>query len=317
MEEHCVYILLASHNGSRYIKEQLDSVLHQSYEHIRLVIGDDLSRDGTREILADYQKRYPAKIRLSLRNRAFGVKENFMGLLEEVKAEAAYIMFCDQDDVWHKDKVKKSMERLELLEAEHGKNTPILLHTDLLVCDRHLRVLQPSMAKAQHFAEIKTFGGLLAENKVTGNTVLLNGALAKLALRYGVKETAEHIFMHDWYLALLASYCGILDYLDEPLVRYRQHESNVLGAQRKGWRRMIGTGHLQRAKENYRLMYRQAAFLLRFAEEFAEGEPDKTACLRAFAQMSGKSRWKKIQNCIRFGIYKAKPVGSLMQMLRM
>ncbi len=81
MEEHCVYILLASHNGSRYIKEQLDSVLHQSYEHIRLVIGDDLSRDGTREILADYQKRYPAKIRLSLRNRAFGVKENFMGLL--------------------------------------------------------------------------------------------------------------------------------------------------------------------------------------------------------------------------------------------
>ena len=110
-----VSVLLASYNGEKYIREQLDSILNQTFSDLSIVISDDLSADGTPEIIREYEEQYPGRVR-SLRNseRSGSAQNNFFRLL---KSEADdYIMLCDQDDVWLPDKVEVTLREMKKLE---------------------------------------------------------------------------------------------------------------------------------------------------------------------------------------------------------
>ena len=102
-----VDILLAVYNGGEYLQKQLDSLLSQTLDDICIIIGDDGSSDGSRDVLKSYEKEYPQKIRLYLNEKNIGVKANFFKLLEMSKAE--YIMFCDQDDIWDSGKAETTL----------------------------------------------------------------------------------------------------------------------------------------------------------------------------------------------------------------
>lgn len=221
-----VDILLATYNGERFIKEQIMSILAQSYKDWHLYIQDDCSTDGTYEIVCEFQSKYPERITVKRNEEPSGsAKANFMSMLQ--LADANYIMFADQDDVWRKNKVEKTLNAMKKLEHTLGTAKPALVHTDLYVVDEELKLLQSSMFKFQGLkGKYKTVNRLLAQNNVTGCTMMINRTLL-----YLVKNVdPSYIRMHDWWMALTAAAFGGISFINEPTVKYRQHSGNNNGA---------------------------------------------------------------------------------------
>ena len=98
-----IAILLATYNGGKYIKSLLDSLLNQSYQNFVCYIHDDGSTDDTFEVCRNYSWRYPEKFRILYYGHCGGAKENFFSMVKNV--EEPYLMFCDQDDIWHDNKL--------------------------------------------------------------------------------------------------------------------------------------------------------------------------------------------------------------------
>ena len=222
-----VDILLATYNGARYLAPQLDSLLAQTHSHFRLLVSDDGSRDDTLAILHRYQSAFGGRMVLLPAQRSGGVLSNF-GRLMQASAEdgvASHIAFCDQDDVWLPEKTARLLAAVQGMENLRGTAVPCLAHSDLTVVDRDLQVFSPSFAAYQRIAppDIHRLT-LLSVNQVTGCATLINRALLQLAL-----PLPPQAVMHDWWLALLAG-SGARQWVAQPLILYRQHGRNQLGA---------------------------------------------------------------------------------------
>ncbi len=220
-----VEILMATYNGEKYIKEQIESLLNQTYINWNLLIRDDGSSDETVKIIENYVKKYPEKIKLLKDNKNnLGVQYNFLELLEYSTQD--YTMFCDQDDVWLDNKVEKTLKKMLLNEK---KEIPILIYTDLTVVDKNLNVIHDSFWKYQNIDILNNnYEKLIVENNITGCTVMINKKLRELV--FGKKF--QNIIMHDWLLGLLASLKGEIYLLEESLILYRQHGKNCAGAKK-------------------------------------------------------------------------------------
>ena len=133
MEEK-VDVLLATYNGEKYLKEQIDSILNQTYQNINLIISDDNSNDSTRKIIEEY-KKIDNRIKTYLQDKNLGYIKNFEFLL--TKVESNYYMLSDQDDVWLPEKIEKSMKTLKEKNAD-------LVFGDLEVVDEKLNTIYPS-----------------------------------------------------------------------------------------------------------------------------------------------------------------------------
>jgi len=217
-----IIILLSTYNGEKYLKEQLDSLYKQTYKNIKIIVRDDGSTDKTLDILQSYD------VCLLKSNGNIGVKRSFSLLLEYAieNTNADYFMFCDQDDVWKEDKVEKTLAKMEELEQQ-CKNIPILVHTDLVLVNEKLEVIHPSFWEHEYIIPgINSFNRLLMQNTITGCTVMINRKLAQFSL-----PISEEIIMHDWWIGLVASKFGKIDFVKNPLILYRQHANNSIGAQ--------------------------------------------------------------------------------------
>lgn len=227
MEQECaVQILLASYNGARYIAQQIDSILRQTYPGCILTIRDDGSTDETPEIIRHYVNKYPDRLRFLEDERTKGgASMNFGRLLEKVEGD--YYMLCDQDDVWMEDKVSRSLEALRRLERAWGRDIPLLVFSDLTITDEHLRILHPSFWKLRKLdpSMAVSYEQLIANNVVTGCTTLFNRAARDAALPIPYRR-----FLHDQWIAFHVAYYGKLDYIQEPTLYYRQHGRNEMGA---------------------------------------------------------------------------------------
>lgn len=223
-----VAILMATYNGEKYIEEQIESILNQTYQDFVLYIRDDNSTDGTQRIINEYVKKYPEKI-IQVRDDkiAKGACNNFMYLLEYVYNLNKYdmFMFSDQDDFWIEDKVKTTIKEYNRV---NNKEQPILIHTDLNVVDAQLNVIDESFFKYSNLnGKYNSFNDYLIQNNVTGCTTFINKSLVDL-IKFDIKE----IRMHDWYFALIASAFGQVIFIDKATIKYRQHGNNVLGAKK-------------------------------------------------------------------------------------
>ena len=220
-----VRILLATYNGEKYIEEMVESILAQDYSDWQLVLSDDMSRDGTPEILDRYAREYPDRITHYRSGLHFGnAQGHFLHLLGQFP-DAPYIMFCDQDDVWHQDKISKTLGKMKEIEKP-GK--PSLVHTDLRVVDARLEEMGPSfLAYSGIRGDRLGLKQLLVQNVVTGCTTMINGELAEFA---NAHRPEGKILMHDWWLALIAATLGTIGFLDEATIDYRQHGNNTVGA---------------------------------------------------------------------------------------
>lgn len=224
-----VDVLLATYNGARHLPDQLASLLAQTHGEFRLLVSDDGSSDGTQALLRQWAPRFGGRMAvLANPQPGRGVARNFEFLMHaSLEGGAArYVAFCDQDDVWLPHKLATLVAALEQLERERGGDqAPCLAHCDLEVVDAALQPIHPSFARHQHFDPAQCSDvSLLSVNQVTGCAMLVNRVLLRQAL-----PLPDAAVMHDWWCALLAAGGG-RRFIDQPLVRYRQHGANQLGA---------------------------------------------------------------------------------------
>jgi glycosyltransferase involved in cell wall biosynthesis len=221
-----VAILLSTYNGAHWLPQQLDSLRAQSFEDWILWARDDGSKDGCAAVLRDYARRDP-RIHLLLDDAGhLGAQKSFFWLLEHAAPEAPYVMFCDQDDVWHADKIEATRKAMRAAEKRFP-DAPLLVHTDMRLVDRNLGVLYASAKKHLKFKVLEGdfFARLLAQNVVTGCTMMINRRLADACA-----PLSDDALMHDWWIALIAAALGRIVYLRRATIDYRQHESNASGS---------------------------------------------------------------------------------------
>ena len=295
-----VTILLAAYKGSAYAGAQIESILAQDYEDWTLILSDD--GEDTAPLLEAYAARYPEKIRHHRSGLRFGsAQKHFMYLISRFGQEAPYTMCCDQDDVWHPDKIRKTLTAMKRAEMGRGVGIPVLVHTDLRVVDGNLNELDPSF---MHFSKIDgnrlAFHQLLVQNVVTGCTMMFNRPLALLTAR---AEGTEAMMMHDWWMALVAAALGKAVFLPEATINYRQHEKNVVGAKNAG-----SFAHMaSRLKGDYirRMRNESISQAEAFADCYAADLPEaEREVLKAFIALKEQSKAEKIKTIEQYGFWK-------------
>ncbi len=206
-----VQILMSTYNGEKYLREQLDSLLAQSYPDIEILIRDDGSKDHTVSVLQEYSNRYDNIQVFPEKNT--GVTDSFFELLK--KSDADYIAFCDQDDVWLEQKVERAVDKISsFTEPALYIGNKILVDADLNIISKgDSRSLKPG------------FGNALVESIGSGCTMMMNRSLAE-ALRLHIPKQAV---IHDWWCYLAAAYLGTVVYDQKPYIWYRQHGNNEVG----------------------------------------------------------------------------------------
>jgi glycosyltransferase involved in cell wall biosynthesis len=224
-------ILMAVYNNAYYLAAQLQSLMEQTYPQFRIIARDDCSSDHSVEIIEQFSRKHPGKIVLIRGQENLGARGNFAALVREAKAD--YIMFCDADDVWLPTKIEESLALMQKNEAIYGKKTPLLIHTDLAVVNKHLEILCPSFWSYSKLNPqlANDLNRLLPHNVITGCTMLINKTLLDLAA-----PIPQGAIMHDWWIGLVASAFGRIDCLKKPTMLYRQHGKNDIGA--KNWKSM-------------------------------------------------------------------------------
>jgi glycosyltransferase involved in cell wall biosynthesis len=207
-----VSIVLTSYNGEKYIQAQLESLLAQTYSPIEIIAVDDDSKDKTLEILQAYAAKCPF---LTVYNN-----ESNLGYLKNFEkgcklSTGAYISFCDQDDYWHADKIKLLMEAL-------GNYS--MIHCDSVLCDQHLKDTGVRISDRVVYQPINNCLQQAVFCRIYGHATLFTRTLLEKAYPF------PEVIPHDWWLCYLATLHNGINYLNEPLVYYRQHETNVFGA---------------------------------------------------------------------------------------
>jgi rhamnosyltransferase len=221
-----ICIILATYNGAPYIEEQIESIQAQTCQDWILLVRDDGSTDGTVGILASLAAE-DERINVldETRVSSGGAVQNFGRLMEVgLETESCIFFLCDQDDVWEPHKLEAQIQEFPYLGREASS---VLVHSDLAVVDAELNSIHTSMVDhmALDVCPSQPFGYLLSRNFVTGCATACNRRLLKEAL-----PIPEGAIMHDWWLAIVASINGTILFKNEPLVNYRQHMTNTIGA---------------------------------------------------------------------------------------
>lgn len=313
-----VEILLAAYNGSLYIEEQINSIIHQSYKDWRLVVGDDVSKDETAAIVQRIAEKYNRQngssvIRLKVNEKACGgAAGNFMQLLRNASGE--YIMFSDQDDVWHSDKVERTLKTMQQLEKTYGSNKPLLVYTDLCVVDADLKPISDSFVDYMKLPPKIVLSRLLLQNSVTGCTIMMNRALCELLKRV---DSPEKILMHDHFSALTAAALGHTAFLPEATISYRQHGDNAVGAANARsfsylWQR-YRRGKKKFRQDLYNSMVQAGYFYSLYKNEIKDETIKKL--IYEYSNLIGAKKWTRIRFYIRNRALKYGRIRTVMQLV--
>lgn len=222
-----IEILLATYQGEKYLAKQIESILAQTYADWVLLIHDDGSSDATAEIAQHYSRAHPAKIKVIVDGiRTGGAKNNFNHLL--AKSSADYVMFCDQDDVWLETKIDIFRCKMNQLEEEYGKNTPIAIFSDVHIVAEDLTPIASSgwkhLCNGPQFSE--SLDLLASRNCIFGCAMMVN----RRSILVSTPIPHEAV-MHDWWIGLCTlKHHGKLIPIAEQTILYRQHALNVVGA---------------------------------------------------------------------------------------
>jgi glycosyltransferase involved in cell wall biosynthesis len=209
-----VAVLLSTHNGARFLEEQLASLRSQEGVEVLLHARDDGSTDATREVLARHADRWPSLASLPA-GPNLGPAASFMELLRTAPP-AEYYAFCDQDDVWMAQKLARATASLA------GIDGPALYCSNVNGVDEDLTDLGVPPENGD-----TRFEHLLFENIAYGCTTVMNRAARRLIAE---RAPGQGLVMHDWWCALVVASTGAVRYDPEPSIRYRQHTTNSIGA---------------------------------------------------------------------------------------
>lgn len=220
-----VNVLVSTYNGEQYIREQLDSILDQTYPDIRIYVRDDGSTDGTMKILWEYSER--DEIRL-IKGRNVGYGRSFLRLLKIAK-EGDYWCFCDQDDVWLPDKVKWAVEWLET----QPTGVPALFGNAYELTDE---TLEKSLGEVLPPKYALNFRRALTDCVYMGFAMTINGPLRALMLEADINQ----ITSHDWWAQILAERFGVHHFDDRIAVKHRRLDTSISGMSMKNRFKWLG-----------------------------------------------------------------------------
>lgn len=229
-----IAILLATYNGEKYLRQQLNSLFSQTMQNFRLVIHDDGSTDNTADIINEYREKYPDRVEVFYGHSCGGPKENFLWMLGRVEAD--YYLFCDQDDVWLPEKLERSINAITEAEAdrnfEEGRtDSPICVFTDMRVVDEELNTISDSFIRyIGRLPSNIAYTQIIIDNPAAGCTMCFNRELRDLVVSILPSIDLKNIPMHDALLLEISAIAGKVVAIDEPLAYYRQTGHNTMGA---------------------------------------------------------------------------------------
>jgi glycosyltransferase involved in cell wall biosynthesis len=237
-----IVVCLATHEPPRHLlRAQLQSLREQSDQRWICVISDDASSDGAYRALSEAVGGDP-RFHLSRSPERIGFYRNFERALRMAPPEARLIALCDQDDVWHPDK---------LITLREGLGDAQLIYSDQRLVDEHGRVLRETLWRGRANNSTNLTSMLIA-NTVTGAASLMRAEVARRALPF---PDSPGIEFHDHWLALVALSRGPLAYVERPLYDYVQHRGAILG-------KVAGGAGGERAHPRWRMREWRAAYFL-------------------------------------------------------
>jgi rhamnosyltransferase len=230
-----VNILLSTYNGIKYVDELIDSIMNQDCDCFKLLIRDDGSTDGTGDVLFCWEQKYPEKITVVRDSKGnLGVT---CSMLELVKtSDAPYMIFCDQDDVWFRQKVRTLLRAIRYKEKQYP-DIPIIVHCEAYTTDENLHLIgKDSKTSLQGYQSGRnkmqtSFTNLLLCNPVQGASMIFNQKL-KQELEPVLELKIKRSLVYDSVITSVCSIRGKIFFLNRPLMYYRQHAHNVVGAKK-------------------------------------------------------------------------------------
>lgn len=219
-----VSIALCTYNGARFLADQLDTLVNQTYSNIEVVVVDDCSTDDTYAILMSYSEKYSNfYVYKNLHNLGFA--KNFEKAFGY--CNGAYVALCDQDDLWHPDKIK--------LQVRAIGNNQLIYHDSELIDEfgnplSDLYKISEDQSQIDHRNKMSEFYNFykgersevfLLKNCISGHTILARKELISKALPFNSE------FYHDWWIAYVAVNIGTVDFIPQCLVKYRRHSNSA------------------------------------------------------------------------------------------
>ncbi len=216
-----VHILLATYNGERFLTEQLESISRQTHHYWTLTVSDDGSKDETLLTIERFARQVQQPVKVLQGPNKESSTANFFHLLANspIDSDEDLYAFCDQDDVWHDDKLERAVK----WHLQHTDQEVRLYcgRTEFVDENLHPIGLSPSIKRPP------SFGNALVQNIASGNTMVFSLTLLVSQNRV----LTEHSVWHDWTTYIVATALdGVVFFDDKPCLYYRQHSDNVIGS---------------------------------------------------------------------------------------
>ena len=208
---------MATYNGEKYLFEQLDSIINQTYHNWNLLIRDDNSTDKTLEIIQNYHKK-DKRIKILKDNKGnLGIVRNFEELLKS--SESEFIMFSDQDDIWVENKLDMYLKMIEKI-----KNKGFMIHSDAILFDKNKsNILKDTFISKK--AINRGLENVFFNYFVQGATILISKEIKNFILPF-----PKEVYLHDRYIHLISELFFERIFVNKALIYYRQHGDNQIGA---------------------------------------------------------------------------------------
>jgi glycosyltransferase involved in cell wall biosynthesis len=241
MKPQCqISVAMATYNGARFLREQLESLARQSLTPAELVACDDGSTDDTMSILQEFgrQSSFPVRVHRNPERLHYG--SNFLKAASLCTGD--YVAFCDQDDIWLERK-------LEVSAAALRRHRAVLCSHPFIPVDQHARPLSNRQSKRHEL--VLTGGEMEPWDVFYGFTCMVDRRVLELIpwQRRSIDLIDEtKLSAHDRWIYFLAASTGLSVVLPDALALYRQHGNNTYGDRRIGWRHK-----LERVRNKYRL----------------------------------------------------------------
>lgn len=277
-------VVLCTYNGERWLPELWRSLLAQTHVPDEIVVRDDASSDGTFAVLENLREEALARgirVTLARNERNLGFVGNFEAALAD--ASGGIVFLCDQDDIWHPHKIALMLAQFE------RRPDLLLLHSDARLVDQTGRDMRCGLFEALEITRReralihsgRAFDALLRRNLATGATLAFRRSLLKDVAPFPPE------WVHDEWLAIIAAAIGEVDCLEQPLIDYRQHGGNQIGAQWRGVGKSLERAGRSRQPYLSGLIERTQILLAR-APALRFGEARRRALQRKLAHL----RWR-------------------------
>lgn len=210
-----VDIAMATYNGENYIKEQIESIIGQTFKDWRLIIRDDLSTDNTLKIIHEYAKKDSRIVLIEDDLGNVNVSKNFELALK--KCDAPYIMFADQDDIWFENKIDMSIAQIKKIEKD---DVPVLIFTNSILTNQSLDVKWENNYNFKEEPQLSNF--LFTNAGYQGSAMMFNKSLKEKIFPFFMNSS-----VHDYHVSLVALLFGEVYHVSTPLMLYRRHSNST------------------------------------------------------------------------------------------